>query len=475
MGFDIDTMFFSKRNNSTAIPPESVERVTVHNVLLKEETSLVTPTFILQGGRPSCNYVYAPTFQRYYWVTDITSIHNDIWSISCRVDAMASYRSFILNTSAFCTYSSNGDIYKMDGRIAITTERVRDTTQSSFHKFSDTYGTFVLTTRGASLSQTGGMATSYACYYEALEILASEINGTGGFQEYIKDRFSWFLDKATFDFRPWDYIVSCSWLPVAYSDMPVDLMANINLGGWNSSARAKTIQPAGMRDIVIVQLPTFAGLTAGRGVDVTQGRYRSSAYRSYQIYLPYVGLIDISADDIMGAHQLYVEIGTDVITGDVTYIVRYNNATGNIITKANTNISVKLPVSANYTDYGRNAMGALATLFGVATGDIVTAGAGLAQAVTGGRTQSMISGGYTGRSELYTQTSPTIYVQAQINPPHQAVDAGRYTHGLPDYSIRILSSVSGYVQCQGASVSAPALEAELEEINGFLNGGAFIE
>ena len=47
--------------------------------------------------------------------------------------------------------------------------------------------------------------------------------------------------------------------------------------------------------------------------------------------------------------------------------------------------------------------------------------------------------------------------------------------GLPCYKTLKLSTLSGYCQCSGASVSATATDTELETINDFLNSGIYIE
>lgn len=91
-----------------------------YDCLLKQSTSILTPTLILNviAGVVSyndipivddnnnivaygldifnCNYVYIPQFKRYYYISNITSINNNIWSIDLNIDVLMSYKDEIL-------------------------------------------------------------------------------------------------------------------------------------------------------------------------------------------------------------------------------------------------------------------------------------------------------------------------------------------------------------------------------------------
>lgn len=69
---------------------------------LREATSVTTPTIILKlDDKPNFNYVYINEFNRYYFVEDIVSIRNNLWSVSLSVDVLMSYKLAILNCSGF--------------------------------------------------------------------------------------------------------------------------------------------------------------------------------------------------------------------------------------------------------------------------------------------------------------------------------------------------------------------------------------
>ena len=68
--------------------------------VLKDPTSIMNPVIRIQGTLPTnCNYLYIQDFGRYYYVTDVRSIHNNIYEISAHVDVLKTYASQIRGCS----------------------------------------------------------------------------------------------------------------------------------------------------------------------------------------------------------------------------------------------------------------------------------------------------------------------------------------------------------------------------------------
>lgn len=88
---------------------------------LKQETSITDPVIIVDHENPALyNYVFIPSFNRYYFITDIRSIRNNIWELSMHVDVLMTYKDQIKTCSAIIDtsetigkseYMSN-DVYK---------------------------------------------------------------------------------------------------------------------------------------------------------------------------------------------------------------------------------------------------------------------------------------------------------------------------------------------------------------------------
>lgn len=55
-------------------------------------TSIIDPVISIAGAIPTtANYAYIPEFGRYYFITDITSEYNGLYSVAMHVDVLQTY------------------------------------------------------------------------------------------------------------------------------------------------------------------------------------------------------------------------------------------------------------------------------------------------------------------------------------------------------------------------------------------------
>lgn len=65
---------------------------------LRQEASITNPQIIIEAENLSLfNYMYIPQFGRYYYITDIVSIRNNLWSVFGKVDVLMSFKDGILS------------------------------------------------------------------------------------------------------------------------------------------------------------------------------------------------------------------------------------------------------------------------------------------------------------------------------------------------------------------------------------------
>lgn len=77
---------------------------------LRGESSVIHPSFTIEMTNPSqYNYCYIPDFNRYYFITNITSVRTDIWRIDCNVDVLMSFQTQILNLDVIVSDLSIGE------------------------------------------------------------------------------------------------------------------------------------------------------------------------------------------------------------------------------------------------------------------------------------------------------------------------------------------------------------------------------
>lgn len=88
---------------------------------LRESSSIINPTIkIEEDDITGYNYAYIPDFGRYYFITNITSIRNDLWEVVMRVDVLMTYADEIkANTAVIARNSNLWNLYYQDEQFKI--------------------------------------------------------------------------------------------------------------------------------------------------------------------------------------------------------------------------------------------------------------------------------------------------------------------------------------------------------------------
>lgn len=92
---------------------------TLSNVVIKDDTDLMSPTFILKTSEIvyNSNYVYCSFTHRYYYINNIDALSGGRLAIHCTIDVLYTYKDEILNSSAWIersdTTTDMSDDYEM--------------------------------------------------------------------------------------------------------------------------------------------------------------------------------------------------------------------------------------------------------------------------------------------------------------------------------------------------------------------------
>lgn len=80
---------------------------TLSGVILKAETNLMRPTFILKTSPLvyNSNYLYNSFTKRYYYIKTITAMSGGRIAIDCDIDVLFTYKNEILNSSGWVVRS----------------------------------------------------------------------------------------------------------------------------------------------------------------------------------------------------------------------------------------------------------------------------------------------------------------------------------------------------------------------------------
>lgn len=87
--------------------------------VFREECSMQRPSVLINTLEiPSFNYVYIPAFNRYYYVTSITTVSYGLWRIELNCDVLMSFKDKIKSLSALIGRQENNyNDYLVDNEI----------------------------------------------------------------------------------------------------------------------------------------------------------------------------------------------------------------------------------------------------------------------------------------------------------------------------------------------------------------------
>ena len=200
-----------------------------------------------------------------------------------------------------------------------------------------------------------------------------------------------------------------------------------------------------------------------------------SPYTNVNIYLPFIGIQELRADDVIGA-DVNVTYKVDVLTGSCIALISVKSKFVNGILYSYTgNCAIQLPISAGgYMQALTSLISGLgATIAGGAVGGIGGAVAGAASSIPKlQKTSVTVSGSLTGNAGAMGVKTPFITVRSP-----QIADAARFNefYGYPANVYVSLSQLKGYTRIKDINLSvAGATEDELNEITALLKGGVIL-
>jgi hypothetical protein len=196
-------------------------------------------------------------------------------------------------------------------------------------------------------------------------------------------------------------------------------------------------------------------------------------YTKFQIYLPYVGIKPLLADEIMGK-SIHVKYHCDILTGACNCFVKCG---GSVLYSFNGQCSTQIPISGN--DW-RNTISAAINIAGQAAGMYVTGGSSapmaissIAQSAVNGLKQTVEkSGSLSGTGGMLAIQKPYLIATR----PKQAVpkNQNKFT-GYPAFITRTLSSCEGYTEVYSCHLeNIPCTADELNEIENLLKAGVIL-
>lgn len=467
----IELFSFSKRKNSTKKPQGAGSVV---SCALKEETSVLFPSFELVTNPTTYNYVKA--FGFYYYVTDCTYVRNNLWRISCRIDELATWSDTIKATRAYIEYTDTYDSTIYDPRLAKKIN-ASEVSSSQLVPFINQTGYCVATVIGKDAAGTFRLTYSNLC--------ALMQNCTQWWNDFTNDH-TWgdVVDsiKNTCQLlimgSAAENIKGAKWIP---ANPPSGTATTIYAGMYNTGVSGSLIPYDAIdKGSFSISVPHPSNVML-----------RSSNTCEYSLFLPFAGTVSLSPDILADEGTLTVEYSLAQATGDVAYAIHTSN--NKYLGSYGANISAEVPIGSSGV-----SPRTIATAVGVAAVGAATAGAGIAAAAgseagltagaVGSAATSAAKSAGAGLASIQGTSSSVggigscaglgLSNYARLTCSYWNVsDAGSNLTSLignPYYKADTIGS-HGFVRCSGASVEIAGYDEVTNAINSYLQGGVYIE
>lgn len=496
----------TKRVNSTFVPDATLW--TNYDVVLKQDTSLEQPVFLLQAAAATLagyNYaVGAGLLQGFYWIIDIVAVAEKRCEVHCVRDVLANNKTAILGTSAFIEYGQNtfdaGDSsYRVSDHRQTISETPTQYTASvdpSGGKIG-TGGRYVLQVVGGGdpndATKPAGVRT-YLSDETSLKTLIWAINRDLGddVDTIINSGSSpdaQLAELASLDLRhsllqdsAINAIKSCHWVPVFSTGGAAE---RVYLGNWDVGFNL----PALSNNLVITETTSIT-------IPWPVNDWRRNNAQMV-LYLPFIGTVPIPIDQCVGVSSLTILWSFEFFSGDMAYTVKAGNytvysgtvnvavpyaigtarvSTSGAISGAIQAFGGALQMAGGAVDLGSAVMAKSLTLgvMGDAASAANTMAAG-ASNMFGGYMQTIepaitcagSMGGLAGLGQPLTATLCLMYYP----PLDDAGFSAQYGHPV----MKIATPVAGFCKTRGFSLASADRMGDVSLVNAAMDGGVFIE
>ena len=475
----LKTWAFSKKKNSTAQPATASRDYTVY---MKENTSIENPVFILGTGIDS-GISYCQAFGNYYFIDDIVMLTADQCELHCSIDVLATHKTAIGNYTGFVERAAaSHNAYIIDTALSATQNIVSETMATTDIFDADQDGCFVVRVVCPSSDSPTGIA-SFVMSHRELNALLDFIVTDSSFPDVLTDS----IVKSFFN--PFQYIISIMWFPMSRNDIPGS-DEDLILGWWDvpypttpgSTSFKMLNSAAGYYDNVSLSMPTS---------------YYSDDFRKHvknftqlSAYIPGLGMVDLDPE-FLSASNPTAEVSVDFVTGSMLVNFYDRGSQGGVtVNKSNFGSfsgQIGIPIQCGQW----SGMGSSVVAAGGASGgsvaknflsdlgqSIVAAGADVLSGI-GGAVKGILNVGSSNQN-VYGSSGNMAQVVAhpELILYQRAYGCGEFPNtvfGRPLCAVRQISTLSGYIKMQAASIALDAPDTEIEKVNNYLNTGFYYE
>lgn len=497
--FTVIVMNFAKKDNSTKQPTGG--GLALQGVL-KEPSSIMNPTIRIEplannASPHSYNYAYINKFGRYYFIKDWVW-SDGLWEVQMAVDVLASFKTEIGQQNEYILRTSSSEIFT-NKIIDTTYPATTDITVSSFENanpFSPATigaGSYIVgIISGGSVSAYGAI-TYYAMsstQFRALkDMLYSDTNletmgiieidpTTGEITDKVTD-ISHDLLKALYN--PYQYIVSCIWIPVALGDIPgASSAGKVSLGWWDYTTLSGSI--LSQSTMTVDENPIT--LTAHPQAQL-RGEYLNYAPYTIRTISGKFGTIPLDTALFQTGDTLNIKYYVDLITGQCRAVFNKSGTGGiNYLMERTFMIGVPIQIAQVSSDYLGAGVAALngvsnavssmsiGSLLSDPVGSVAKSASAIASGVYNAVSTAMPQVETSGSNGSFLATGNMTKVVSKF---YHVVDEDFSHRGRLLCEMRTINSLFGYILCAEGDVDIACFEEERIKINNYLVSGFFWE
>lgn len=519
----------TKRDNSTATPtsqPTWFTNSVTKDVTLKQPTDVLNPVFILRmGGHDGQNYLSA--FGRYYWITGIKSLANNLWELSCKIDPLGSYRGHIRNTNAYVLYDSTPNTEIPDTRLGVrsTPTTAQSTTEMPWG-FSSGTGTKFIALEGDGELVDEGKADGATGVYTVHDADITDIgNGIdwNDFTSNIQSAYSttpliWqYQNNSTWNdlmtyldgLSPTDFshgivggicafinMIYLSWIALIQTIKGLitggDALKHVKSAYWlpfdcydEGSSKPRVAIGSFINTMPSAKLISSPFKTTVVNVSIPwqYSDWRNVQNTEIQVFIPLIGNVNVPASAVKGHSNISIRMNLNMFSGAFSVRLQCGD-----VTLGSYGANCQMPIlvgdsNVNAPAITNTVVGVAGTVAGVATGNMaLTAGSVTGMIQSGLQCIQPIStavggiGGGAGNQLGIVIVCTTICHNTSDAPSDLLPIIGTPTNVLKQLN------GSGFCQTMQAHMSMTAVtgesyptESEVQEVNSALNNGVFLE
>lgn len=450
----IEIFNFAKEPNSTK-QPSGQGRVV--NCVLKDDCSVMNPVFLLNSWQMTDNYLKWGS--RYYWIEDIVIKSKDHAELHCREDVLASFKSYIGSSSQYIlrsAHSYTGSI--IDTKYpALTIITKTETPLSTLHGNIASTGFYVIGVQNGSTTEAGGV-TYYALDDTAFQAFLNYMYG-GTWLDVTETNISLALQKELIN--PMQYISSIVWFPMS---MPTGLTpTEIKFGWWSGSGVSGNRISPGSFVHTYTQTINLPRHTAAN----TRGTYLNAApYTRHTLFCYSFGQVPIDSTYFAESAACTIAITVDLSTGDAK--LQIVDASARLVQMIPGKMGQEIQISQLTQSLISPVAEVISGSVGLAYGNFVGYGQGIASAIDSMMPQQSVRGGNGSRMWYYRE--PSVLTECM-----QIASEDKAHLGRPLCVRGTISSYPGYNEVENADIDFACNYSELTEIKSFMESGFYYE